>query len=894
MHMLTLVRLALRDLAHQRAFSVFFVVNLALGLSGALLLDSLQGSVGRTLESRSRAILGADIRVTSTRGLSADEIHRLDAAAGASAGSDVVQLYSMVAAAGRSRLVELRGIDHGFPLRGAIVLAGAGEIGDAEREKLEARSEAWADPSLLDQLGARLGDSVKIGSQTFVLSDTLVRDTGMSMRAASLAPRLYVSLARIETTGLLQTGSRVEHQRLLALPPGADAEAAAARMSEAVRDPRVRITTHTAAVNEISAAYSRVTRYLGLVSLVALALAGIASAYLFHAFLRRRLADLAILMSIGARRRRAQTLMLLEVSMLAAASAALATAGVMGMLPAIAHLISDLLPSELVLAVSAREAASALGIALVVGPVSCLPVLARLGSMRVAALFQERVELGLAQRPRDVLWVLPAAAVFFALAVWRVGDLEQGAWFTAVMFAAFVVALAAGWLVLPLLVRAGARARVSVRLALRQLSPARRGSRTAFTALVLTALLLGLPPQLRALLMRQLDPPGADSTPSLFLFDIQPEQADPLVAHLREAGTTLQRLAPMVRARLVAINDREVAAADAAPEKGATEASAASEASEGDERGATGDPSRSAATDSAQEQSRGATVDPVRAPASSLRDSERLASRNYNLTWQQELHSTEKLVAGSWFTGAWSEASGELPQISMEVDFAKRLGLSIGDRLRFDVQGVPVDGRVVNLREVDWTSMQPNFFVSFQPGVLEAAPSVFLASVPALPPAAREKLQTSLVEKFPNVSMIDVARGVERALGLLTQLRWAVAATAWAALAVGLVLVFAIARDEAEERRWDINLMKVLGAPHRMLRASVAVEFAALAGAATFVGCGVALAACAALAYAVLDVAWSPWWPPLLGVAVVLPALASATALLAMRRVLRTRPALTL
>jgi putative ABC transport system permease protein len=118
--MLTLLRLALRDLAHQRAFSIFFVVNLALGLSGALLLDALQGSVGRTLEGRSRAILGADIRVVSQRGLSADEIRALDTAANASASADVVQMYSMVSGPKLSRLAELRGIDDGFPLAPSV------------------------------------------------------------------------------------------------------------------------------------------------------------------------------------------------------------------------------------------------------------------------------------------------------------------------------------------------------------------------------------------------------------------------------------------------------------------------------------------------------------------------------------------------------------------------------------------------------------------------------------------------------------------------------------------------------------------------------------------------------------------------------------------------------
>lgn len=840
--MRTLFRLALRDLAHQRAFSAFFAVNLALGLGGALLLDSLQGSVGRTLEARSRTMLGADVRVSSTRALSAEERARLDAAADASSSSDLVQMYSMVAGASVARLAELRGIDDRFPLYGRVVLSG-GPVDDAARAGL-ADGQAWADASLLDQLGLSVGDPVRVGTTTFHIADTIVRDTGLSVRAASLAPRLYVALSRLDATGLVQTGSRVESQHLVRLAPGADADVAAARMREAVPDARVRVTSHTEAVAEMTGAYSRVTRYLGLVSLVALALASIAAGYLFHAFLRRRLADLAILMSLGARRRRAQGLLLLEVSLLAAAGGVLAIAGVALALPAAAHLVADLLPAELALSVGAREAATALAIALVAGPVSCLPMLARIGTLRVAELFQERAHLDLRRRPREALWALPGAALFAALAIWRVGDLVQGAWFAGAIVAAVGVVVGIGRVLLPFAVLAGAKARVSVRLAMRQLSPSRRGSRTAFTALALTALLLALPPQLRAQLLRQLDPPDQSAIPSLFLFDIQPEQAAPLEEYLRVHGTAAQRLAPMVRARLVAVNDRDVGAATPGPDR--------------------------------------------------LRDAERLATRNYNLTWQQDLHTTEKLVAGRAFSGAWDPSGAELPEISMETDFARRMGLGLGDRLRFDVQGVEVEGRVVNLREVRWTSLQPNFFVSFQPGVLEAAPAVYLASVPALERGARERLQTSIVEKFPNVSMIDVSRGVERALGLLTQLRWAVAATAWTALAVGLVLIFAIARDEAEERRWDINLMKVLGARHGLLRASVTAEFAVLGSLAALVGCAISLAASAALALGLLDVRWSPAWTPLAAVALVLPAVAAATARLAMRRVLREKAALLL
>ncbi|TFH24286.1 MAG: hypothetical protein E4H03_04025, partial [Myxococcales bacterium] len=162
--MLTLLKLALRDLRHQPAFAIFFVVNLALGLAGAMTLDGLQGSIERTLAGRSRSFLGSDVRVSSSRPLMAEERARIDAVAEAVVAGDagtrdggvtaeLVQMYSMVWAPGASRLAEVRAIDGSFPPQGSIVLAGAGEVDDARRAELAGERGAWADPALLAQLG---------------------------------------------------------------------------------------------------------------------------------------------------------------------------------------------------------------------------------------------------------------------------------------------------------------------------------------------------------------------------------------------------------------------------------------------------------------------------------------------------------------------------------------------------------------------------------------------------------------------------------------------------------------------------------------------------------------------------------------------------------------------
>lgn len=838
--MKTLFRLALRDLIHQRALSLFFVVNVALGLAGSLTLDGVESSVRAALTERSRAMMGADVIVSSSRPLTVGEGAAFAAAASPVATSEAVQLYSMVRGQGAARLTEVRAIDERFPLRGAVVLARTGPVDRDVRHALANESAAWADPGLLGALGVAVGDSVHVGEKRFRIVDTIERDTGASVRAASLAPRLYVAREHLDATGLVRRGSRIEYIRFGALAEGADARATAAALRAALPDPAISVRSHEEAAQSLSGAYERVTSYLGLVALVALALAGVSCAYLFRAFLRRRVVDLAILMSVGATRARARTLLVLELGILGSVAAVSASLLAIALLPLAGAALADLLPEDVRLGLGASQIGGAWIVAWLVGPLCCLPLLGRLGGLRVAELFQEHASLALQRRRREWIGYLPAVAALAALSVHRIGDGEQGL--------GFVIALAVAFAVVAVCGRAGLagaeafehRGPIALRLALRQLAPRRRASLTAFVALAVSVSLSSLPLQLRSVLDRRLAPPPSAQMPSLFLFDIQPEQTEAVRAKVREDGADLQRLAPMVRARLQAINGEGV----------------------------------EASTPVSAESDRAA----------------RMRSRAYNLTWQATLASTETLVAGRDFSGTYDASAGASAEASVEEDWARDMGVGVGDTMRFEVQGVPVDTRIVNLRRVDWNSMQPNFFVSLQPGVLEDAPAIYLASVAALPDERREALQLALVGAFPNVSIIDVSRGVERVLGFVDQLQWALAATAFVSLAVGLVLVFAIAADEARARRWDVNLLKVLGARHRTLRRSLDLEFGIVGLAAAFLGTLVALGIAAGIALRFLDVAWAPAWrgPALLVVA--MPVIVAAAARLAMRRVLAQKP----
>src|SRR5690606_3111738 len=271
-------------------------------------------------------------------------------------------------------------------------------------------------------------------------------------------------------------------------------------------------------------------------------------------------------------------------------------------------------------------------------------------------------------------------------------------------------------------------------------------------------------------------------------------------------------------------------------------------------------------------------------------DEQLLRRRSYNLTYQDVLKNSETLVAGDVWTEAWDFGSDELPGISLEVDFAERMDLEIGDTMTFDVQSVPVTGRIVNTRRVDWNSFQPNFFVSFQPGVLDPAPKTFVAAISDVADADMIPVQNDIVSELPNVSVINVTQIVARLLDITGQISWAIRVMAYLSIFAGLVVLFSIARYEVKSRYWEINLLKILGANFRDVKSIIQLEFGILGFCAAFTGVALSLLMSYALSWFVFDSLWGFSLGFTAFSILAISALAVLTALLATLSVLRQKP----
>jgi putative ABC transport system permease protein len=249
--------------------------------------------------------------------------------------------------------------------------------------------------------------------------------------------------------------------------------------------------------------------------------------------------------------------------------------------------------------------------------------------------------------------------------------------------------------------------------------------------------------------------------------------------------------------------------------------------------------------------------------------------REYRATYRGELTQTETLVAGQW----QGQAAGDTVYVSLEEGVAGALGVGLGDSLVFDVQGVPMAVRVGSLRQVDWQRIMPNFLVVFPAGALEEAPQFHVLVTRAGDSARRAELQRRAVERFPNISAIDldlILRTVDTVLGKVAA---AARFTALFSIGTGLLVMIAVVSGTRLQRARESALLRTLGASRGQVGRIALVEHLLLGGLAALSGLLLALAGGWALSRFVFEIPFAPSWGPLLVALVAAPLLTALVGL---------------
>lgn len=656
---------------------------------------------------------------------------------------------------GASKLVALKAVAAGYPLRGNLQVAQQpGAAGAATRE-VPVRGEAWVDAPLLETLGLKVGDPVLLGDANLRITRVIVLEPDRGTGFVNFAPRVMINDADLPASRLIQPASRVSY-RFAVAGPDAQVSAYLKWALEEVKNPLirgVRVESLEGGRPDMKQTLDRAEKFLNLVALLAALLSAVAVALAARGFAASHLDDCAMLRVLGQSQRTIALSYTFEFGLIGLVASAV------GVLIGFAvHFVFVVLLAGLVEAALPAASLWPAGFGLGMG----LTLLFAFGLPPV---------LQLAQVPplrvirRDVGNLKPASAAvlavgvigFAALLLAASSDLVLGGIAVGGFAGAVVVFAALSWLAVKVL-RASVNEATAPRwmvMATRQIS-----ARPAYAVVQVSALAVGLLALVLLVLLRtdliaswrQATPPDA---PNRFVINVMPEQGEAFQRALREAGVQRYDWYPMIRGRLVAVNGKAVSPDEYLEER-----------------------------------------------------AKRLLDREFNLSASPVQPAHNQIVAGQW-------QADEQGAVSVEEGIANTLGLKLGDTLRFDIGGVATDARITSLRKVDWGSMRANFFVIYPVRRLADVPVTYMSAFRA---PERPGFDNRLVRAFPNITNVDMTSTINQVQGVLDKVIRAVEFLFGFTLAAGVVVLFAAVTATREERAREFAIMRAIGASGALLR----------------------------------------------------------------------------
>lgn len=778
--MMWTLQYAFQRLWRVRLRLVIMSLFLSLGFFGWLTGESAKTSIRGYLAQNAKQILSADITVSARRELKEEELQVLTQKwNGKGEWIKGYEFFGMMTAGTDTRLVLVRVVEDAYPFYGELKLEIPGKTPDLRGQKL------WAYDEFKSLFDIQLNQVVKLGESDFTLTNFVSEDKTQTFRLASLAPRVFIHMQDLEKTKLIQFGSTFTATYFFKAKPDQPVALLATELKKSIPDPGVDISNAETLPEEESDPTQRLSDFLGLTSLVALLFSALSLFYLLQVWSLEQQKERGFLRSLGVTNGQ---LFFLEVFQ-SVAVAFLSTAVSVGLLlvtkPLIEAALVATMKTQFVLNVSAKEV-----VLILVSQLALLLALSNPFSRLNHTSVLQLLKNNFVTQQAGLLRFTPLFLLLWPYSIYASQSFRNGSYF---FFSLLFIALCLvffGKLVLFALSKWNFKSWLWS-LAAKSLNRQSTASWAFLFTVGLSSALLNLIPQIQSSLENLLSFDELKSRPSLFLFDIQSEQWPDLKLYFEEQSLSPTAVSPMVRARILKINDELY-----------------------ERKELTG------SFKSREEE-----------------ESARSRNRGVNMTYRSSQQSGEKVIEGLPITQAFQEAEKH-PGLSIEKRYADRMNLKLQDLVTFDVQGIEIQARVQNIREVKWSRFEPNFFVVMQEGVLNDAPQTLLASLPFLEKQKKSALIRDMAKKFSNVSVIDVERLMDSIVQNLKRVSGALNLMTYLTLLTGLMTLVFLLTAEAQRRAFEIHLIRVLGAQSSDLTRYRLLEVSLLSLISVLVGVG--------------------------------------------------------
>jgi putative ABC transport system permease protein len=805
------INLAWREMRASWRRLLFFFICIAIGVGSIVALRSLVQNVKASLGRESRSLLTADVQASSGSPWNAEiqaTFERYYKSPLVEAHTETLETATMLRSVNNEsappKMVELKAVQLQFPFYGEIVLAGGAKYSHG---LLKDRG-ALVKQSLMAALDLKIGDLVRIGDLDFTIRGVIESEPGGAMNAFSFGPRVIVDYDDAVAAGMNKWGSRARYRALFKTREDAMDPLLEGLRRDLRRQPHVAVRSFRDSQDRMSESLTQVEDYLSLVGLIILVLGGIGVSSVTRVFVQQKMKTIAILKCLGGKNARvlgAYLSQILTLGLLGSLMGLLVAKVVTTLLPKV---FAGSIPFNVEFGLTWQAALQGIGVGTLISLLFSLTPLLEIRRIKPILVLRS-LATPPGSRPgwRKLDWMKLASGLIvtlglIALASWQAGSLKVGAIFLGAL-AAMTLALNVMAAALMKFVR-GFRLLPSFSVRQGVNSLYRPGNQTK---IILMAVGLGVffVVAVRSLQLNLREEFAIDMNTlraDMYLIEIQPDQRSGVQEIAAKYIGSKPELIPTISARLAGISNSH------------------------------------------------ADLDNVKP-----NENRGLMGREYIMTYRDHVDDSEKVLAGEFWDSPLPQ--GAEPEVSIEELLHKELGLNVGDTMTFNVQGRHITARVANIRRVDWRNARTGFLVIFRPGPLDRAPAKYIAAIKG--PAdsrLRARLQRDLIDKFPNVSVVDVRDIIEIARGIVQNISLAVSFVGGFVFLSGLLILIGSIAMTKFHRLYESAILKTLGAKRKLIVSTLLVEYGVLGLLAGALGSSAAIALTWAVSEYVLKIDW--------------------------------------
>jgi len=772
-----LFKMAWRDGKAGLSRLLLFMAAIILGIAAVVSIQLFSDNLKENIKNQSKALMGADFIIESKQ-LPSEKVQGIIDSLNVAASE--VNFVSMAAFPknGGTKLVKVRAIEGNFPFYGTL---------DTEpvsaASKYQETGGALVDATLLLQYDIKPGDSIKLGKVTFPIIGALKSVPGSTAISTSVAPPVLIPYRFIDDTELLQVGSRKEYQYFFKAPPTMDLELLDKTIDPILDDENADIDTHTSTSERLGRRYENVSKFLNLAAFIALLLGCVGIASSVHIYIKEKLKQVAVLKCLGATRKQSFLIYLIQIAGIGLFGGTLGAAIGIGLQYAFPYILQGFLPFDIQISITAQPLIMGITLGILMSVLFAL--LPLLGTWYVSPLEVLRGTDENLVKPRKARLLTLAAILLFIylFSFWLLKNALFGLVFTVGILVTFAIMAGISSLFMSAIKKYfPSNWGFTERQSLLNLFRPNNQTMVLILAIGLGTFLISTLYFTKDILLAKTAVENNSESANIILMDVQSQQKDAVINTVLPKGLKVIDNIPIITMRMHRINQE--------------------------------------------------LVSDLRKDTTSTMN-RWILNHEFRVTYRDSLLDSEELLEGTWVKEVHQ---GEPILISIADNIARDTGLKIGDPLVFNVQGVLMETIIGSIRKVDWGRMQLNFSVVFPIGVLEKAPQFNVLTTHVSNESVSASLQRDLVQKFPNITVLDLRQVYSLIQDILDKISWIINFMAFFSILTGIIVLIGSVRNSKYQRIKESVLLRTLGAKSKQILKITALEYVYLGVIGSLVG----------------------------------------------------------